>query len=191
MEVVYLAYCGSWQLSLHVPCFCAIYIFNTTPNPTSSSFFQNVFVLVIVQMPITQYRSIPVFMEQTTAVYVKYVGSLWHWKDAIFNVPITNITKASGSGDPHLPPLVGDRVIVQKASRSGHIRKWNGIVVSEVDLVEEKRLLEVNEIIDNEKLDADSPGPPGSVTPSPQHKRSRLQGIILHIYTFAIMSCIL
>ena len=46
MGVVYLAYCGSWQLSLHVPCFCAFYIFNTTPNPTSSSFFQNVFVLV-------------------------------------------------------------------------------------------------------------------------------------------------
>ena len=39
MGVVYLAYCGSWQLSLHVPCFCAFYIFNTTPNPTSSSFF--------------------------------------------------------------------------------------------------------------------------------------------------------
>ena len=48
MGVVYLAYCGSWQLSLHVPCFCAFYIFNTTPNPTSSSFFQNVFVLVII-----------------------------------------------------------------------------------------------------------------------------------------------
>ena len=47
MGVVYLAYCGSWQLSLHVPCFCAFYIFNITPNPTSSSFFQNVFVLVI------------------------------------------------------------------------------------------------------------------------------------------------
>ena len=46
MGVVYLAYCGSWQLSLHVPCFCAFYIFNTTPNPTSSSFLQNVFVLV-------------------------------------------------------------------------------------------------------------------------------------------------
>ena len=46
MGVVYLAYCGSWQLSLHVPCFCAFYIFNTTPNPTSSSFFQNAFVLV-------------------------------------------------------------------------------------------------------------------------------------------------
>ena len=46
MGVVYLAYCGSWQLSLHVPCFCAFYIFNTTPNPTSSSFFQNVFILV-------------------------------------------------------------------------------------------------------------------------------------------------
>ena len=46
MGVVYLAYCGSWQLSLYVPCFCAFYIFNTTPNPTSSSFFQNVFVLV-------------------------------------------------------------------------------------------------------------------------------------------------
>ena len=55
MGVVYLVYCGSWQLSLHVPCFCAFYIFNTTPNPTSfnttpnptsSSFFQNVFVLV-------------------------------------------------------------------------------------------------------------------------------------------------
>ena len=25
MGVVYLAYCGSWQLSLHVPCFCAFY----------------------------------------------------------------------------------------------------------------------------------------------------------------------
>ena len=48
MGVVYLAYCGAWQLSLHVPCFCAFYIFNTTPNPTSSSFFQNVFVLVII-----------------------------------------------------------------------------------------------------------------------------------------------
>ena len=46
MGVVYLAYCGSWQLFLHIPCFCAFYIFNTTPNPTSSSFFQNVFVLV-------------------------------------------------------------------------------------------------------------------------------------------------
>ena len=40
MGVVYLAYCGSWQLSLHVPCFCAFYIFNTIPNPTSSSFFK-------------------------------------------------------------------------------------------------------------------------------------------------------
>ena len=50
MGVVYLAYCGSWQLSLHVPCFCAFYIFNTTPNPTSSSFFQNVFVLVLVAL---------------------------------------------------------------------------------------------------------------------------------------------
>ena len=49
MGVVYLAYCGSWQLSLHVPCFCAFYIFNTTPNPTSSSFFQNVFVLVYIR----------------------------------------------------------------------------------------------------------------------------------------------
>ena len=48
MGVVYLAYCGSWQLSLHESCFCAFYIFNTTPNPTSSSFFQNVFVLVTV-----------------------------------------------------------------------------------------------------------------------------------------------
>ena len=48
MGVVYLVYCGSWQLSLHVPCFCAFYIFNTTPNPTSSSFFLNVFVLVYV-----------------------------------------------------------------------------------------------------------------------------------------------
>ena len=37
MGVVYLAYCGSWQLSLHVPCFCAFYIL---PNPTSSSFFK-------------------------------------------------------------------------------------------------------------------------------------------------------
>ena len=46
--MVYLAYCGSWQLSLHVPCFCAFYIFNTIPNPTSSSFFQNVFVLVLI-----------------------------------------------------------------------------------------------------------------------------------------------
>ena len=44
MGVVYLAYCGSWQLYLH--CFYAFYIFNTTPNPISSSFFQNVFVLV-------------------------------------------------------------------------------------------------------------------------------------------------
>ena len=43
MGVVYLAYCGSWLLSLHVPAF---YIFNTTPNPTSSSFFQNFFALV-------------------------------------------------------------------------------------------------------------------------------------------------
>ena len=50
MGVVYLAYCGSWQLSLNVPCFCAFYIFNTTPNPTSSSFFQNVFVLVHVEV---------------------------------------------------------------------------------------------------------------------------------------------
>ena len=48
MGVVYLAYCGSWQLSLHVPCFCAFYIFNTTPNPTS--FFQNVFVLIIIMI---------------------------------------------------------------------------------------------------------------------------------------------
>ena len=46
MGVVYLAYCGSWQLSLHESCF---YIFNTTPNPTSSSFFQNVFVLVVIR----------------------------------------------------------------------------------------------------------------------------------------------
>ena len=50
MGVVYLAYCGSWQLSLHVPCFCAFYIFNTIPNPTSSSFFQNVFVLVFIML---------------------------------------------------------------------------------------------------------------------------------------------
>ena len=50
MGVVYLAYCGSWQLSLHVPCFCAFYIFNTTPNPTSSSFFQNVSVLVYTNL---------------------------------------------------------------------------------------------------------------------------------------------
>ena len=48
MGVVYLAYCGSWQLSLHVPCFCAFYIFNTTPKPTSSSFFQNVLYLFTV-----------------------------------------------------------------------------------------------------------------------------------------------
>ena len=57
MGVVYLAYCGSWQLSLHVPCFCAFYIFNTTPNPTSSSFFQNVFVLV-------QLGSLPPYAKQ-------------------------------------------------------------------------------------------------------------------------------
>ena len=50
MGVVYLAYCGSWQLSLHVPCFCAFYIFNTTSNPTSSSFFQNVLYLYIVHI---------------------------------------------------------------------------------------------------------------------------------------------
>ena len=60
MGVVYLAYCGSWQLSLHVPCFCAFYIFNTTPNPTSSSFFQNVFVLVIIMcMHIHEAGSLP------------------------------------------------------------------------------------------------------------------------------------
>ena len=53
MGVVYLAYCGSWQLSLHVPCFCAFYILNTTPNPTSSSFFRNVFVLVIFSLILT------------------------------------------------------------------------------------------------------------------------------------------
>ena len=50
MGGVYLAYCGSWQLSLHVPCFCSFYIFNTTPNPISSSFFQNVFVLVQIKI---------------------------------------------------------------------------------------------------------------------------------------------
>ena len=64
MGVVYLAYCGSWQLSLHVPCFCAFYIFNTTPNPTSSSFFQNVFVLVniMLYMDYLKYKHV----EQTT-----------------------------------------------------------------------------------------------------------------------------
>ena len=46
MGVVYLAYCRSWQLPLHVPCFCAFYIFNTAPNPTSSSFFQKCFCTV-------------------------------------------------------------------------------------------------------------------------------------------------
>ena len=56
MGVVYLAYCGSWQLSLHVPCFCAFYIFNTTPNPTSSSFFQNVFVLVLLYVGYRWYK---------------------------------------------------------------------------------------------------------------------------------------
>ena len=35
---------------------------------------------------------------------------------------------------------MGDRVVVRKASRSGRIRKWNGIVVSEVDLVEDKKV---------------------------------------------------
>ena len=49
MGVVYLAYCGSWQLSLHESCFCAFYIFNTTPNPTSSSFFQNVFAVFFLK----------------------------------------------------------------------------------------------------------------------------------------------
>ena len=46
MGVVYLAYCGSWQLSLHVPCFCAFYIFNTTPNPTFSSMFLYLFTVI-------------------------------------------------------------------------------------------------------------------------------------------------
>ena len=67
MGVVYLAYCGSWQLSLHVPCFCAFYIFNTTPNPTSSSFFQNVFVLVYIRITCSiwyfiQFVHIAIFM---------------------------------------------------------------------------------------------------------------------------------
>ena len=46
MGVVYLAY-HAWIMAVVPTCtlFCAFYIFNTTPNPTSSSFFQNVFVL--------------------------------------------------------------------------------------------------------------------------------------------------
>ena len=69
MGVVYLAYCGSWQLSLHVPCFCAFYIFNTTPNPTSSSFFQNVFVLVSQETPLGH---VPQCALVTTIVEIMY-----------------------------------------------------------------------------------------------------------------------
>ena len=65
MGVVYLAYCGSWQLSLHVPCFCAFYIFNTTPNPTSSSFFQNFFVLVLTRT-IYSFHNVTCFMSYVT-----------------------------------------------------------------------------------------------------------------------------
>ena len=43
-------YCGSWQLFLHVPCFCAFYIFNTTPNSTSSSLFSKCFCTCYIMM---------------------------------------------------------------------------------------------------------------------------------------------
>ena len=69
MGVVYLAYCGSWQLSLHVPCFCAFYIFNTTPNPTSSSFFQNVFVLVLL-VPTPSLSSNAIFSDPAGSVHI-------------------------------------------------------------------------------------------------------------------------
>ena len=106
-------------------------------------------------------------------VYIKYVDSLRHWKDAIFNVPTSNVVKVSGS-DPKFPPLVGDRVIVRHAGRSGRVRKWNGIVVLELDILTDKRLLEMNEIDDDDKAEVESPVPPGNITPSPQRKRSRL-----------------
>ena len=33
----------------HVPCFCAFYIFNTTPNPTSSSMFLYLFTVFLLK----------------------------------------------------------------------------------------------------------------------------------------------
>ena len=68
MGVVYLAYCGSWQLSLHVPCFCAFYIFNTTPNPTSSSFFQSACVCMRACMHVC----VSVYMYVSLCVCLKF-----------------------------------------------------------------------------------------------------------------------
>ena len=115
-----------------------------------------------------------------STVYVRYIGSLKHWKDAVFNVPIANVIKTTG--ESNLLPLVGDIVFVKKENRFGRVRKWKGVVVSEMDLMEGKRLMEINDIDScADELLEESPIPPGSVSPSPAaqppRKRARIQGM--------------
>ena len=92
-----------------------------------------------------------------TYFYVKYVGSLKHWKDAIFKVPLVNIMRKPGSAATQYP-LIGESVTVKKESKSGRARKWNGVVVSELDVFDERKLLQLNNLEDDV-----SSNPPGSV----------------------------
>ena len=71
-----------------------------------------------------------------------------------------NILRSTSSSSGSLA-LVGDDVVVKKENRFGRIRKWNGVVVSEAELLEGRRLMEMNEL-DDETLG--SPCPPGSVS---------------------------
>ena len=59
-------------------------------------------------------------------------GMLKHWKDAIFKVPLLNIRKPGSAASQY--PLIGEAVTVKKESKSGRVRKWNGVVVSELDV---------------------------------------------------------
>ena len=54
-------------------------------------------------------------------VYVKYIGGLKQWEDAIFKVPLANIIPPI-SGWPHGMPVVSNTVTVKKANKyTSHI----------------------------------------------------------------------
>ena len=92
-------------------------------------------VLVIVCVAVV------VAMATNVPVNVKYTGSLKQWHDAIFLVPLENII---GVNDI---PTVGDEVKVKKRNRFGRVRVWSGVVVSEMEASECRKLLEENDLL--------------------------------------------
>lgn len=111
-----------------------------------------------------------------------------HWKDAVFRVPLRNVVYDSTAT---CLPLVGERVTVRhKRKADARTRMWKGVVVSELELLEERRLLETNDMIDDDAL-SESSGPPGCVQTScsPQRKRGRIQGTAQRGVTGSIFYC--